>query len=167
MNDSYVECMVARKASPLNLVVKVLIYAATAISIIMALFFGMVIMIAVAVGLVLLIYFWVPSLDLEFEYLYLDKEINIDKVMNKQKRKRVCVLDLNKMELIAPETSHELDSYKSRGIKIQDYSSKDPEVKKHIIVYNGNKGTELICIEPNGALLKCVKSVFPRKVREY
>ena len=167
MNDSYVECMVARKPNPLNMILKVLIYAATAISVIMGLFFGMLIMIAVAIGLVLLIYFWVPGLDLEFEYLYLDKEICIDKVMNKQKRKRICVLDLNKMDFIAPETSHELDSFKSRGIKIKDYSSQDSEVKKHILVYNGDKGTELICIEPNGALLKCIKTVFPRKVREY
>lgn len=167
MNESYVECMVARKPNPLNSVIKVLVYAATAISVIMALLFGLPFMIVVAVGLVLVIYFLLPSLDLEFEYLYLDKEISIDKVMNKQKRKRICVLDLNKMEMIAPETSHELDSYKSRGIKIQDYSSKDPEIKKHILVYNGAKGVELICMEPNAALMKCIKNVFPRKIREY
>lgn len=166
MNDSYVECLVKRKPNPLNILIKGVIYAATVTCAILALS-GLVVMFVPVIGLGLLIYFWMPNLDLEFEYLYLDKEISIDKVMNKQKRKRVVTLDLNKMEFIAPETSHELDSYKSRNLKIKDFSSKDPEVKKQILVYNGTSGTELYCIEPNGELLKCIKTVFPRKIREF
>ena len=166
MNDSYVECLVKRKSSPFNVLIKGVIYAATATCALVALA-GVTLMFIPVIGLGLLIYFWMPNLDLEFEYLYLDKEISIDKVMNKQKRKRVIVLDLNKMEFIAPENSHELDSFKSRNPKIKDFSSKDPEVRKHILVYNGDAGSELICIEPNGELLKCIKTVFPRKVREF
>ena len=166
MNDSYVECLVKRKANPLNVVIKAVIYAATATCAIFALM-GIVVMFVPVIGLGLLIYFWMPNLDLEFEYLYLDKEISIDKVMNKQKRKRVSTLDLNKMEFIAPENSHELDSYKSRNPKMKDYSSNDPEIKKHILVYNGDAGVELIKIEPNGEMLKAIKTVFPRKVREF
>ncbi len=167
MNESYVECLVARKPSPLNAVFKILIYGATAICVIMALFSSMTIMFIPAIAFCVVIYFLIPNLNLEFDYLYLDKEISIDKVMNKAKRKRLCVLDLNKMEFIAPENSHELDSFKSRGIKIKDYSSMDPEANKYILVYNGGNGVELLCMEPDVALLKCIKTVFPRKVREY
>ena len=166
MNDSYVECMVPRKSSPFSGLIRVLVYALTAISLILATM-GFPIMFIPTIALGLVIYFLLPSLVVEFEYLYLDKEISIDKVLNRQKRKKVRVLDLNKMELLAPETSHELDSYKSRGLKIQDYSSRDPEKKKHIMVYNGEKGTELICLEPNAAMIKCIKTVSPRKIFEY
>lgn len=166
MSDSYVECMVKRKANPLNPLIKGAIYALTATCAILALM-GIPIMFIPTIGLGLLIYFWMPNLDLEFEYLYLDKEITIDKVMNKQKRKRALVLDLNKMEFIAPESSHELDSYKNRNPKIKDFSSKDPEVKKQILVYNADGGTELICFEPNAEMIKAIKNVFPRKIREF
>ncbi len=166
MNDSYVECMVKRKDSVWNPIIKGVIYALTVISAILALM-GMVVMYIPVIGLILLIIFWMPNLDLEFEYLYLDKEITIDKVMNKQKRKRICVLDLNKMEFIAPENSHELDSYKNRNAKTRDFSSKDPEAKKHVMVYNAESGAELICMEPNVEMLKAIRTVFPRKIREY
>lgn len=166
MNDTYVECLIKKKPNPLNVLIKAVIYAATATCAILALS-GLLIMFVPTIGLGLLIYFWMPNLDLEYEYLYLDKEISIDKVMNKQKRKRVATLDLNKMELMAPENSHELDSYKNRNPKIKDYSSKEPEAKRYILVYNGNAGVELHCIEPNAEMLKCIKSVFPRKIREY
>ncbi|NLG04069.1 MAG: hypothetical protein GX567_09625 [Clostridia bacterium] len=166
MNDSYVECMVPRKSSPFSGLIKVLVYALTAICVLLAVM-GLPILFIPAIALGLVIYFLLPGLSVEYEYLYLDKEISIDKVLNKQKRKRVRVLDLNKMELLAPDTSHELDSYKSRRIKIQDYSSGNPENKKHIMVYNGGNGTELICLEPNAAMIKCIKTVSPRKIFEY
>ncbi|NLD98311.1 MAG: hypothetical protein GX640_00420 [Fibrobacter sp.] len=167
MSDTYVECMIARKSNPFYVAVKVLLYVLTALCVFLVILGGAAIMLIPAAILGNLIYFWVPGFDLEFEYLYLDKEISIDKILGRRRRKKVRVIDLNKVDMIAPEFSHELDAYKDRGIKKLDYSSKDPAVTKHIFVYNGEHGTELICMEPNADMLKCIKNVFPRKLREY
>ena len=51
---------------------------------------------AVACGV--LTYFMFQWTDIEFEYLYLDKEITVDKVMARTRRKRAAVLDVNKIE---------------------------------------------------------------------
>ena len=60
------------------------------------------------VGVVLwLIYhnFILPLTDIEYEYSYCDKEISVDKIMGKEKRKNLATYQLEKMELLAPSNS--------------------------------------------------------------
>ena len=166
MNDTYVECMVARKSSPLKGALKYVIYVLAVISALSTLM-GYIIFLVPLVIFGLLAYFVVPGFDLEYEYLYLDREISIDKIMSKQKRKRVRTLELNKMEKMCPINSHELDPYKSRNVKVSDYSSGVDGARVWVIVYTGKDGEELVGIEPNEEMLKAVKSVYPRKVIEY
>lgn len=166
MNESYVECMVARKANPFANVIKVLVYALAGAFCVMGII-GFTVMFIPGLLMIAAAYFLLPGMDLEFEYLYLDKEMTIDKVMAKQKRKKVMTIDLNKMEVMAPLNSHELDSYKSRKLPMKDCSSKSEESKPYVIVYHDGEKQELICIEPNAEMLRAIKTVFPRKVVEY
>ncbi len=167
MNESYVEYMVARKSSPLTKVLKPVVITLAvifcAIGFVMMDFLYLIP--AVALGLVAL--FLVPRLDLEFEYLYLDKEITIDKIFSKQTRKRAQVVDLNKMEFMAPIGSHEFDSYKQKKIPRKDYSSRTEDSKPYGILYHDPSGDTIILFEPNAEMLKAIKTVFPRKVIEF
>lgn len=167
MNEAYVEHMVARRQNPLAKVLKVV---AIALAVILCLI-GFTIMnfwyLVPAVILGIVIYFFIPRLDVEFEYLYLDKEITIDKIFSKETRKRAMVVDLNKMEFMAPYNSHELDSYKSRKVPVKDFSSKEEGSKPYAIAYRDQSGDALILIEPNDEMLKLIRQVFPRKVLDY
>ncbi len=166
MNDSYVECMVARKNSPVKGILKYVIYILTVVSGISTLM-GYVIFIVPLIIFGALSFFVVPGFELEYEYLYLDREISIDKIMSKQKRKNVRTLELNKMEKMCPITSHELDSYKAKNVKVSDYSSGVDGAKVWVIVYTGKDGEELVGIEPNEEMLKAIRNVYPRKVIDY
>lgn len=166
MNDSYVECMVARKQSPFAAAIKILVYALAGAFCVMGVI-GYTRMFIPGLAFIAVGYFLLPGMDLEFEYLYLDKELTIDKVLAKQKRKRVLALDLNKMQFVAPINSHELDSYKSRKVPMRDCSSKKADAKPYVILYHDNNKEEMICFEPNTEMLKAIKTVFPRKVIEY
>ena len=167
MNESYVEYMVARKSSPLTKVLKpVVITLAVLFCAIGFMTMDFLYLIpAVALGICAL--FLVPRLDLEFEYLYLDKEITIDKIFSKQTRKRAQVLDLNKMEFMAPITSHEFDSYKAKKIPQKDYSSRTEGSKPYGILYHDTTGDTIVLIEPNEEMLKAIRTVFPRKVLDF
>ncbi|MBO4901216.1 MAG: hypothetical protein J5518_00285 [Lachnospiraceae bacterium] len=167
MNEAYVEYMVERKPNPLT---KVLRIAVIALAVILCAI-GFVTMnfyyLIPAVVLGLVAYFLLPRLEVEFEYLYLDKEITIDKIFSKQSRKRAMVIDLNKMEIMAPATSHEFDSYRNRKVPVKDFSSKNPEVKPYGIAYRDASGDMLILFEPNAEMLKAIRTVFPRKVLDF
>ena len=165
MNDSYVECMVARKSSPIMGVLKYMIYILTGVSVI-GVVAGYYIFIVTLLIFGLLTYFVVPGFELEYEYLYLDREITIDKIMSKQKRKKVRAIELGKMEYLCPMNSHQLDQYKARNVKKSDFSSGDPNAKVWVIIYKDQSSEELIAFEPNEEMLKAVKNVYPRKVVE-
>ena len=158
--------MVAKKSSPAKGILKYLIYILAVVSALITLM-GYIVFIVPLIAFGMLAYFVVPGFDLEYEYLYLDREISIDKIMSKQKRKKVRTIELNKMEKMCPINSHELDQYKSKNVKVSDYSSGEEGAKVWVIVYTGSEGEELIGFEPNDEMIKAVRSIYPRKVIDY
>ena len=166
MNESYVECMVKRKASPFAGVIKTVVYILAGLSLFLVAT-GYYVAIVTLLIFGLIAFLVVPNLDLEFEYLYVDRELSIDKIMNKQKRKKVKNIELAKMEFMCPLNSHELDSYRAKKTNMLDFSSKAPEAKAYVIVYRDQSKEELICFEPNEEMIAVIKSVYPRKVIEY
>lgn len=166
MNDTYVEVMVAKKKSPLLNIAKYLLYTLAVLCLFMTIAAGGIFFVGTILFAVLA-YFVVPMFDIEYEYLYLDREISIDKIMSKEKRKHAYTVDLNNMEFMAPVRSHELDSYRARGVKELDFTSGTEDAKVYSIVYGaGSEGCVLVNIEPNAEMLRAVKTVFPRKVLE-
>ena len=120
---------------------------------------GLLVAAATAVGA----YFVYLNASIEYEYLYVDKEISIDKVLAKSRRKKAGSYSLEQMEIFAPLNSHRLDSYRNRQLKTQDYSSgiaAQPE-KRYMMIWNGD--TKII-LEPNAEMVKAIQSVAPRKV---
>lgn len=166
MIDSYVECLVARRKSASALILKVVVYALCAIFVIGGII-GFPILFIPGLVLGAVGYFLCPSPDVEFEYLYMGKELTVDKIFAKEKRKTVGTFDLSKMEKMCPLNSHELDAYKNRQLPVKNYSSREVDSRPYVIVYKGEEGECLIFIEPNEELLGAIKSSCPRKVIEY
>lgn len=166
MNDIYVECLVSRKKSPMASVLKYLLYGVAVACAAWGLL-GWGIMLIPAIIFAVAAYFILPMMDIEYEYLYLEKEISIDKVISKERRKHVETIDLNKAEIIAPTNSHELDSYRSRPHTDKDYSSGEADAKSYTICTDGSNGPVLIKLELNEEMIKAIKTVFPRKIKEY
>jgi hypothetical protein len=166
MNETYVECMV--KCKP-NLAIKLLYYTLfilTVIAIILFLVLGDLVVAIVGGLLALAAYFAFINAEIEYEYLYIDRQLTVDKVLNMTRRKRVAVYDLERLEILAPTNSHELDSYRKRTTTISDYSCgtiKQPDTR-YTFYYDGK---QQIIFEPNEEMLKAIAMVAPRKVFRY
>ncbi len=162
MSDTYVECLVKARASGLGKVLKVLLIAMTVFFGLATLIFGLFsFVLAVAAGIGA--YFAHLNADLEYEYLYLDKEVTVDKVLARTRRKRVAVYSLDRMEIFAPYRSHHLDSYRNRNVKVKDYSigeEQQPDLR-YAMYYEGG---EMALFSPNEAMVKAMKNASPRKV---
>jgi len=166
MGDSYVECLVSRNRENKYQIIKIVMYVLAGICILLALMGIPFLFIAgVAIGVAGI--FAVPSPDIEYEYLYINKELSIDKIIEKSKRKAVASYDLNKMEVMCPVNSHELDSYKSKNLPIKNYASNMEDAKNYAIVYRDEKTECIVYITPNEELKQAIKTVFPRKLVEY
>ena len=73
------------------------------------------------------------NLDLEYEYVYVNGELDIDKIMSKSK-KTFKIFDLTKLELIAPLNSHRMDYHNhNTNLKVLDYSSGKKDHKRFML----------------------------------
>ncbi len=161
MNETYVEWLVKRKTPAYMLLLKFLTIILAACFILLGFLFMPAMIIGILLGVAA--YFVNLNADLEYEYLYVDKELAVDKVLAKSRRKRVAVFDVGKMEILAPIKSWHLDNYKNRQDKVVDYSSgeeKQPD-GRYVFYYDGQKK---VIFEPNEEMIKAITTVAPRKV---
>ncbi|MCC8136744.1 MAG: DUF6106 family protein [Clostridiales bacterium] len=121
-----------------------------------------------ALAFLLLSIFVGPKMEVEYEYLYVNGELDIDAIYSKQKRKRICSYDMEHLEVLAPAKSHALDSYLNRqGAKYDDYSSGKAPEKSYILVFNEVKGQKMIEVELDDAIIADIRRIAPRKVNLY
>jgi len=163
MNETYVEVLVKRKDTFGGKLLRTFMIVLTIMSVLLGLFLGQSILLLAALIFGFLAYLARIRTSLEYEYLYIDKEISIDKIYAQTKRKRAEKMELERIEIIAPIKSYRLDNYKNRTIKAIDYSSgvlEQPD-KRYVIYYDGVKK---YIIEPTPAMIKAIQQVAPRKV---
>ncbi|MBO7357864.1 MAG: hypothetical protein J6U37_05075 [Lachnospiraceae bacterium] len=160
MSESYIEQLVAKKPSKPMQAGKIAAYVVCVIAglIYFVSFNWIALIVAVLTGV--LGYMASQRVNIEYEYLYIDKEISIDRIYNREKRKHVESYQVDKMEIIAPENSYHLDDYKRREVKVTDYSSGEEHAKKFVFYYENN---QKIIFEPNEEMMKLIKNVAPRK----
>ncbi len=165
MSDTYVECLVKAKPSILGRFFKVLLIVLTVIFTLVFMVLGPMIpfLIFVPVLTGAGAYFVNMFTDLEYEYLYLDRELTVDKVMAKTKRKRMAVYSLEKIEILAPIKSYHLDNYKNRTAKEIDYSiGEELKPDKRYVMYY--EGSQKIILSPSEDMIKVMRNMSPRKV---
>ncbi|MBO4883658.1 MAG: hypothetical protein J5570_09165 [Lachnospiraceae bacterium] len=164
MSESYVECLVKgrpnTKAKALMILFIVLAAAAfVAMFVLGGKWWLFIFVIGFGVG----IYFSSQYTSVEYEYLYVDKELVVDKIFNQSSRKRVATYSLEKVQIIAPVGSRHLDNFGKLSTNPKDYSSADKDLQdvKYVMIYEGQ---EQVLFSPNEALVKIMKNAAPRKV---
>lgn len=162
MSDVYVECLVKAKNSGAGRFFKGLLIAFTVLFVVAMMLFGPVmLLLALLTGAGA--YFVNLYTDLEYEYLYLDKELSVEKVMARTRRKRVAVYSLERMEAFAPVKSYHLDNFRNRKVKVTDYSIGE-ELKpdrRYAMYYEGG---QMVLFSPSEEMVKAMKNAAPRKV---
>ena len=161
MSDTYVECLVKAKAPMWGRFLEFLLILLTAVFAVAMLLMPYAILLAVAAGVGA--YFSGYLTDVEYEYLYLDKELVVDKVMAKSKRKRIATYTVDRIEILAPIKSYHLDNYRNRTAKVLDYSVGEelqPD-RRYAMYYEGG---QKILLNPSEEMVKAMKNVAPRKI---
>ena len=101
-------------------------------------------------------------MNLEFEYSYFNGDLDVDKIMNREARKRLFSAKVKEMDIIAPTDSDALRGY--QHLKVLDYSSQKPDRSTYEMVatYRGEKVR--MRFEPNNEMLNAMRDIAPRKV---
>lgn len=164
MDELYVEQIVKRKESPFAGAIKTAIVVVTIILFGLGIFMmnALMMLLGFAAGFAGF-YLLLPRLNVEYEYLYVSKELSVDTIYNKESRKKSGEWNLTNMELFVPVDSPRFEEYKNRiSGNVLDFTSKEEGADKYVMIINDKKQT-VIYLEPNEELVKAVRSQFPRQ----
>ena len=166
MDTGCLEVIVNRKP---NTLIKAVCYGACVLTVcfcLLAFMTSLLFLIPAALCAAAANYFWLES-AVDFEYVYVDKELRVAKIMQKQRRKELAVYDLTQMEVLAPVSSYHLDGFKNKDLKVIDYSSQGDENKASRYALILSDGTELILDmvgDYSSQILDLIRTFSPRKV---
>ena len=160
MNEMLIEQLVERVQTKKTNAIKTMLMVVTVLS--MLLFFLSPIFILL-IGIIAIVDFIVfRRLNVEYEYIYFDGSLDIDRIMNKQSRKRMLSTDIKELEMIAPKGSDQ--TRVGEQVKVLDFSSQSEEHKQYemITTFKGEKVK--VIFEPKEEILKSLWNKSPRKI---
>ncbi len=165
MNQYYAETAVKRKDNAATMGLRVLIILGILVGFLL-LFQGGVFGFVGAVMIVGMFYLF-PRLDVEYEYVFVDGQLDFDRITGKSKRKTMLRIDFEQVEIMAPAKSHELDSYNHVKCEEKNFTSGDKQRKPYVIVANVDSKKTKISFEPNEEMVSVIKQKSPRKIVMY
>ncbi len=163
MSDVFEEQLVKRVAEP-----KYAFYMGACIFVTVAVAIASLkihpVLLIVAIGLGIGDYFLFQTFDIEFEYTYVNGELDFDKIMAKSRRKRMLSVNVRKLEMIGPKGAYQLDSLRKSKYKTYDFSSNNEEHTIYEMYIRRENELLQIYFEPNQSMLEAMGQLGPRKV---
>lgn len=166
MSDLYLEEMVKRKWTGRDKGMRIVLMILT-VALILGAFFVQYVLVFPAIVICIADIFIFPRFNIEWEYQYVNGELDIDRIINKSKRKRVDSFDVTGMEIMAPAGSHRLDYYNSnQNMKTVNYTSNNPEREKQVfaMIVADDKSLRKILFEPSEQMIRDIRARAPRKI---
>ncbi len=157
----YTEVFVPRKNAPILKVLKI----ASAVLTLVCLALTPVNLIALAGVVVFALLFWQLSLrvDIEYQYIYLDGDLQIDKVIGNARRKHIATVKVGEILLIAPQNAPVLHNH--RDCPTVDVCANDKAKPPVVMVCRTNDTNKKFLLQMNDALLEILKRQIPSKLQ--
>ncbi|MCR5118022.1 MAG: hypothetical protein K6B44_00195 [Lachnospiraceae bacterium] len=162
--EAYIEHMVKKKSTIKDLALRYFFMFLVVLSVLAALLLMYPPVLVITVGLwAIYRYLIYPLTDIEYEYLYVDRTLTVDKIMAKEKRKTIATYEIDRLEILAPADSYRLGEFKNRELKTVDYSSgtENTEDMRCVMIYEG--GLKIV-LDLTKEFVKIIQNNSPRKV---
>lgn len=158
MDQTYLEILVARERNMAAAVLKIVSGIFAVFSLVMIPFSVFFILAAAACGA--LAYYCYLQEWVEYEYSYVSRELTVDKIMARSRRKTIENYMVDKIEIGAPEGSYHLDGYNRKKWDVRDYSSKNGK-KTFVFYYEGRRK---VILEADEGLQQALRAAAPSKI---
>lgn len=165
MNQQYAEAGVKRKDTAATTGLRLLM--------ILGIFIGLFLIILgqlfsyLGIVIIILVFIFYPRLSVEYEYVFVDGQLDFDKISGKSKRKTMLRIDFDQVEIMAPNNSPAMDSYNHMQLEKRDFSSLNKDSKPYAIIASDGSKKMKILFEPSEKMLTMIKQKNGRKVVTY
>ncbi len=168
-NDTFVEEAVKSIETPAEKTKKMIFIAGTIIFFLATLVFSGVFKLISAVLLIIFAIFTfiiLGSKNIEFEYDYTNGSLEIAKIINNEKRKKIVSIESNEVKLVAAVGTNESLKYDHVELKTYDCSAHDDTVKNYILVaHSEEKGNDFkVIFSPSDKLISAMERYNKRDI---
>lgn len=163
MGEVYHEHMIKRRMTAVGICARILMILLCIASVLLAGIFGPIAFL-LGVAFAYATRYVFQATDVEYEYMYLSGECQIDKICGKMRRKGCGKIELEKVDIIAPEGSPLLEEYEKQVYKLRDFSSLEPDTDKYVVFQRNDSVLIKVIFEPNEDIIKEMQMMSPRKV---
>ena len=122
------------------------------------------VMLPIMIMWIALAYYYRRSLKLEYEYILLDDEMSIDKIIAKAKRKRCLKVDLNELIDLSIEDDDFYQRHQNLSFKTKKYASTHPEDKQYACLLKHGNQYQCLILQADEKLLEAIKLRHPLSV---
>lgn len=112
------------------------------------------------------LYFLKRNLYVEYEYVFTNGEIDIDKIMEMSKRKRVLQFSIKEAELIAPEDSYYIKDFGNKPEKVVTCYPKTCDKRVYVVMITGGTERVQLRIAPDEEFLDLCFKYNPRALKK-
>ncbi len=165
MNQLYAEAGVKRKDTAATMGLRALMM----IGVLVGLFLVVMgqILSYIGIAIIIAVFFLYPKLNVEYEYVFVDGQIDFDRITGKSRRKTILRIDFEQVEIMAPANSASLDSYNHIQTEKKDFSSLTKDSKPYVIIASADNKKLRIIFEPSEKMIAMMKQKSPRKISAY
>ena len=100
----------------------------------------------------------------EYEYTIGEKNLSVDVIYSKKRRKPLVVWELDSICLFAPENSEELAPWQKQSSTFHDFSSAEPGAVHYCSVCRKGGRVTVSKLSPSPAFLDTLKQSLPRNI---
>lgn len=106
------------------------------------------------------------KINTEYEYLFVEGTLDIDRVRFQSKRKKIASIDMPEILTVAPEGSQKALAYDHGQMTVMRCGSGNPEAIPYIMIVRLKDKNRQVKIfwEPNEKLLEAMKNSIPDRV---
>ena len=160
MSEVRYEQLISRRNRFIDHLYRVLIFTGILMLVLSSVVIGYLgLFLAVILGFVAY-YLIFPRFSVEYEYTLFGKDLDIDIIYNKEKRKSKMQLDLSQAELIAPLSSQRMAAYQNN--KKINFTANDSDKSPYAIVIPNKQEKVCVLIQMEDDLYSHLRMVVPR-----
>ena len=152
MSDHYIEVLVKRNAETSIKKRKLIIRICLVTVFLIAFFSAIPLFYFLTLMIIIVYYFAVVRENVEFEYFYMDGELDIAKVINQKRRKKVISIKDEMIRMVAPINSDEINDFLCD--KLIDCVARDPQILPYAIVCSNQGKLQKVLIQMEPVLLR-------------
>ncbi len=121
----------------------------------------------VCVILAVAAFFGKKQLYVEYEYVFTNGEIDVDKIVEMKKRSRVANFNIKNVELLAPESSSSVKDFANKPSKVLDLYPKTTDKTMYVAMVTGGNERLQIKFVPDEEFINLCYKYNPRAVKKY